>query len=300
MAKVKKVGFNFFRPIIEKENGDEVFINLKPLFDIIKKNYQSARESKIAEEYKYVYTYNNEPARLADITIDVDTQYYHLIFERLDYQLPNRTTLHGESKMLDLQEDEFIGIDVSVLYDSENHIMMIQRNRSSLGPAGIEKFIRTLLQTTGEEGTFNLAIVSDTTAKRRAFNQSSYRKIQMKIIGTKADGLVEKLFSKNAGGIESVEISFNSKTGKNDKLDDEFSKRILEEYIDNDEVVRLQIRAREEEEGIVEPLDLIDHKMQTYIMFDFIGDRQLNAISVFYEMTNKYINGGYKNKILRK
>jgi hypothetical protein len=298
MAKAKRVGFNFFRPTIEIENGHTVFINLKPLFEIIRRNYQKARELGNVEEYKHVYTYNNEPARLADISVDPETQYYHLIFERLDYQLPNRTTLHGESQALDLDEDEYIGIDVSVLYDSENHIVMIQRNRSSLGPQGIEKFVSTLLQTTGEEGTFFLAIVSDNSAKRRAFNQSAYRKIHMKVIGNKAEGLVEKLFSRNAEGIDSIEISFNSRSGKNDKIDDDFSKQILEEYIDNDEVKRLQIRARESEEDIVEPIDLIDHKLQTYTMFEFTEDRQLNPISVFYEMIRKFDDGGFKNKIL--
>lgn len=298
MAKLKKVGFNFFRPIIKHEMGEDSFINLYRLFEIIRRNYQKAREEKKEEEYKYVYAYNNEPARLADINLDVESQFFHLVFERLDYQVPNRTTLHGDSHALDLEDDEYIGIDVNVLYDSENNIMMIQRNRNSLGPLGIEMFIRSLLQTTEVEGDFNLAIVSDTTAKRRAFNQSAYRKIHMKLVGHKANGLLEKLFQGNDLGIDSVEISFNSRTSKEDKLDDDFSKRILEEYVDDDEVIKLHIRAREDEDDIIEPIDLIDHKLQTYSVFDFREDRQLNPISVLDEMMKKYIDGGFKNKIL--
>jgi hypothetical protein len=298
MAKAKKVGFNFFRPTIKKVNEEERLINLKPLFEIIRNNYEQARAADNGEEYKHVYTYNYEPARLADITVDPETQYYHLIFERLDYQLPNKTTLHGDSKALDLEEDEFIGIDVNVLYDAENHIMMIQRNRNSLGPSGIEVFLKTLLYTTGEEGDFNLAIVSDKSARKRAFKQEAYRKIQMKLTGVKADGLVEKLFSKKPSGIDTIEISFNSKSPKDEKLDDEFSKELLKEYVDDEEVIRLQIRARESEDGVVEPIDLIDQKLQTYKVFSFTEERRLNPISVFYEMTRKYTEEGFKEKII--
>jgi hypothetical protein len=297
MAKAKKIGFNFFRPTIKK-GDDEKFINLKPLFDLIRKNYQEARKANNGEEYKHVYTYNYEPARLADITVDPDSQYYHLIFERLDYQLPNKTTLHGDSEALELEEDEYIGIDVSVLYDSENHIMMIQRNRSSLGPSGIEVFLRTLLHTTGEEGDFHLAVVSDPSARKRALNQDAYRKVQMKLTGAKADDLVKKLFAKKPSGIDTLEISFNSKSKKNEKLDDEFSKQLLKEYVDDEEVIRLQIRAKENEDAAVEPIDLIDQKLQTYKSFSFKEERRLNPISVFYEMTRKYDGEGFKIKIL--
>src|SRR5699024_11023389 len=154
-------------------------------FEQVRNEYQKAKDrielGLGPVEYKIIYAYNNEPARLSEVSVDSDSQYYHLVFERLDYQLPNRTTLHGESEALDLEDDEYIGIDVNVLYDSENHIFMIQRNRSSLGPSGIEIFLRTIINGyVGQiDGEFNLAMVSDTTAKRRAFNQNAYRKVHL-------------------------------------------------------------------------------------------------------------------------
>lgn len=326
MAKIKKVGFNFFRPVTNLENNKTKHCNLEPFFEKIRLKYVEAKtsleedindseenindsEDEISvleddsNEYKLVYTYNGEPARLADISIDVATQYYHLVFERLDYQVPNRTTLHGDSKALDLGEDEYIGIDVNVLYDPQNHVLMIQRNRSSLGPSGIETFIRTILlnNTEGEEN-FNLAIIADTSAKKRAFNQSAYRKIQMKVTGAKAAGIVEKLTDKQKVNVDSVEITFNSKIERKGSLDEEFSKEVLKEYLGDNDVTMLKIRAKEQEDGIVEPIDLIDHKLQTYTTFNFRKKRQLLPESVFQEMIKKYDieNGGYKNKIVRK
>ncbi|MEV2320426.1 DUF6731 family protein [Paenibacillus larvae] len=308
MSKIKKVGFNFFRPIYEDDSGAKS-LNLQELFERIRKHYLEGKEKlengEGDNEYKHVYSYNDEPARLADISYDAVKEYYHLIFERLNYQVPNRTTLHGESKALELEEDEWIGIDVSVLYDPITHIFMIQRNRDSLGPSGIEKFIRTLLYTAGFEGNFTLAIVSDPTAKKRAFKQSAYRKIYLKVTGAKANNIVQRLRQvKRNIDVDSVEITFNCKQGRSDKLDEDFSKQVLDEYLDDPQVQKLQIRSREEEGDPVEPIDLIDHKLVTFKSFDFVNDgRQLNPVSVYERMVEIFEGNetkqGFKHIIMR-
>ncbi|MBX4145953.1 DUF6731 family protein [Paenibacillus lautus] len=303
MAKAKKVGFNFFKPYIRTDKGDEI-INLKPVLDLVKEKYEveKGKPDETKGEWKYVYDYKGEPARLSDITVDPGNGFYHLIFERLDYVVPKYTTLHGDSKAIELEDDEYIGREVSVLYDPENHILMIQRNKDSLGPAGIEIFLRTLLIKSETVKNFELVIITDSTAKKRAFNQTAYRKFQLKITGAAADGLVEKLRGRKVEGIDSVEITFSTSSKKQDKLEDDFSKSILEEYVENNDVQKFKIRARQEEDSIIEPIDLIDHKLLAYTVFRFDKDRSLNPVSVFEEMTRIYTldeRGGFINKIKR-
>lgn len=305
MVKSKKVGFNFFRPIIEFPNGNTKIFDFAYIFENIREEYSKARERTCEEneqeKYKLVYRYNNEPARLADIKIDYESQYFHLIFERLEYQVPFRTTLHGESEIIELEDDEYIGLDVNVLYDPVHHIFMIQRNRDSLGPSGIELFLKTLIDKYVEEveGVFNLAIVNDNTARKRAFRLSAYRKIHLKVYGLKAKGIIEKLTgSKNNVSVDSIEISFNSSSTKDGKMDETFAKQILEEYIDDEEVHILKVRGREDEDGKVEPIDLIDHKLQAFHVFEFKEDRKLHPISVFDVMRDIYDNKGFRIQIL--
>lgn len=306
----RKVGFNFFRPVIINDKEQELLFSFKEIFEKVMSEYQKAKrriDSGLGpEEYKIIYRYNNEPARLAEVRFDADFQYYHLIFERLDYQLPNRTTLHGESETLDLEDDEWIGLEVNVLYDPENHIFMLQRNRKSLGPSGIEAFLKTIISNYVDriDGQFSLAMVSDTTAKKRAFKQNSYRKVHLKVTGLKADGIVEKFSKSGNKNVDSVEISFNSSISRNDKIDDKFAQDLLEDFIDDQDVQKLQIRSREKEDSLVEPIDLIDQKLQTFIDFDFGKSRQLNPISAFQEMAEKFngeieTDGGFKNKVKR-
>lgn len=303
MAKAKKVGFNFFKPYV-KSDKEHVIINLQPVLEVVRQKYEveKMKTDERKGEWKYVYEYKGEPARLSDITVDPGNGYYHLIFERLDYIIPNYTTLHGESKAVELEDDEYIGREVSVLYDPKEHIMMIQRNKDSLGPSGIGIFIRTLLTRSETADNFELVIITDNTAKKRARKQTAYRKFQLKMTGSAANGIVEKLRGGKVDGIHSVEITFSTSAKKHDKIDDEFSKSILEEYIEHEEVKKFKIRAREEEDSIIEPIDLIDHKLVAYTEFRFDEGRTLNPESVFEEMIRIYTldeRGGFKSKILR-
>lgn len=299
MSRVKRIGFNFFRSTTETEDGRTVTLNLSNIFEHIREQYQHGRENGM-DEYKRVYTYNSEPARLSQVNFDIDAQYYHLTFERLNYSLPNKTTLHGDSEMLDLETDEFIGHEATVLYDSQNHILMIQRNRDSLGPAAIGAFIQALVSEAGVANNFSAAMITDNGARRRAFNQASYRKITTKVVGAKANGLLERLFDGNPD-VASIEISFNSRPAKNAEIDHDFARQLLDNFVDDPEVERLRIRAREDDESPVEPIDLISHKLEASQTVDLRTDRQLNTYRVFEYMVTLYDreDGGYKNRILR-
>ncbi|KIL45747.1 DUF6731 family protein [Jeotgalibacillus soli] len=299
MSRVKRIGFNFFRSITQNEEDRTVWLNLSEIFDHIIAQYQHARDNDTSE-FKRVYTYNYEPARLSQINIDYNTQYYHLTFERLNYALPNRTTLHGDSEMLDLESDEFIGHEATVLYDPVNHILMIQRNRDSLGPTAIGAFIQSLVIDAGAARNSSIAMITDNTAQRRAFNQSAYRKVYTKIVGAKANGMIERLFGRNPN-VDSIEISFNSRSVRDSEIDQDFTVGLLEEFINDPEVEKLRIRSREHEESPVEPIDLINHKLEASQTVDLRNDRQLNSYRVFEYMVELYNgeNGGYRNRILR-
>lgn len=300
MSRVKRIGFNFFRSTRETTDGRDIPLNLSNIFEHIRAQYQTNRDNDEGELNKRVYTYNNEPARLSQITIDVDTGYYHLTFDRLSYVLPNKTTLHGDSETIDLETDEFIGHEATVLYDPQNHILMIQRNRDSLAPSAIGAFLESLVMEAGVADNFSLAIITENNARRRALNQNAYRKITTKIVGAKAEGLMERLFGGNSD-VASIEISFNSKQTKDGQISQEFARAILEEYLDDNDVERLRIRAREQEESPVEPIDLINHKLEASQIVDLRTDRQLSTHKVFDYMVTLYDgeDGGYKNRILR-
>lgn len=300
MRKSKIINFNFFRPTTFVE-GRNRYLSLTELFEQIRLRYQRAQEEN-ETDYKVIYSYNDEPARIASITVDPESGIYHLIFERLVYNLPNKTTLHGESTAVELDEEEYIGHDVSVLYDSHNHIIMIQRNRDSLSPNGIESCLNTLVINNGICENFDMAIITDPNAKRKAFQQHAYRKVHMKVSGAKANGIVEQFSNIIGGGngddpnIDNIEIVFNSGTKRDDEIDNSYAKRLLEEYIDDDDVKTLKVRGRSEDGQRVETIDLIDHKVQVFDTISIDENRQINPYRIYEIMLELY--NGEDNGIL--
>lgn len=250
-----------------------------------------------------MYRYQGEPARLAGIQVD-ENGFYHIWFERLlNYQLPIKTTLHGESEVIEIEDTEFVGHEVNALYDPVEHVFMIQRNRDSLGPTAIGELLNSLVVDAQAADNASLSLILDREARGRGFRQSAYRKVQLKVTGLSANNLLARLWNDNRGdiGVDNIEIIISSNRTKEAEIDSDVSKELLEEYIDNPDTQKLKIHGRNEDESPIEPIDLINQKLEAYSDFDYNETRNFNPISVYERMLGLYVNenGGVRNRIQR-
>lgn len=270
MSKNKNIFFNFFRSTTyDKQNEVNNRLDLQSLLERLRNTYREGEEKELTD-YKVLYTYNDEPAILTKITFDEYFKVYHLVFERLVYNVPNRTSIDGDSSAITLADNEYIGHEVSVIYDPQNCVIMIQRNRDSLSPKGIESCLNSQILTNDIANNFDMAIITDPDAKRKAFNQSSYRKVHAKIDGAKADGLVEKLSemlgsSTTSHNIDNIEIVLSSGTKKDDEINNDYAREVLEKFDPEDDNIKtLKIRGRPEDDDRVQTIDLIEHKIEVF------------------------------------
>ncbi|GAB3801968.1 DUF6731 family protein [Virgibacillus kimchii] len=294
MSKNKNVFFNFFRSTTYNSvRGRNERLEIHELLESIRSSYAKG-EKKGIPDYKIVYTYNDDIAMLTEITFDTEHQVYHLVFERLVYNVPNRTSIDGSSEVIRLEENEYIGHEVSLIYDPENCVLMVQRNRDSLSPKGIESCLNSQVLKYEIADNFDMAIITDPDAKRKAFNQSSYRKIHAKIDGAKADGLVEKLsemvgLSERDHNIDNIEVVLSSGIKKDDEINDQYAKQILEDFDpEDDDIKTLRIRSRPEDGDRVQTIDLIEHKIEVFDTVKIDDNRKINAYSIFDKMTVLY------------
>lgn len=300
LARKKRVGFNFFRLFTTTEEGNDVYLIITNLLEQIRLNYLRQAEG-IDEEQKLVYSYQGEPAKLADVRVD-ENNFYHLTFERLlNYQLPIKTTLHGESDVIDIEENEFVGHEVSVLYDPIEHVMMVQRNRDSLGPTAISEFLNSIVEESELASNAFLSVITDREARHRGFNQNKYKKLQVKVSGMEAQNLLRRLLDGAPQGVETVELIVSSGRGRESEIENESIHPILERYVGNDDVQKLKVSGKYEEYSNVEPVDLLNQKLETFVDLDYREHRYFNPISVYERMLGKYIHedGGFRNIIQR-
>lgn len=84
--------------------------------------------------------------------ITIQQSLYALNFMRLDVASNTyKVKEDAHAEHIDLEDDEYIGRNTVALYDPENHIMMIQRNRGSFHAPAIETYIN---QTNEGEACF--------------------------------------------------------------------------------------------------------------------------------------------------
>lgn len=291
----KEIGFNYFFIVGKKEDGSESRVGIKPILESIYKNYSTNKNDTNFE--KLVYEYNGEFVRLGDISIN-ELDYYHLVFERLiDYHLPVKTTLHGKSSVIQINDDEYVGHEVSVLYDINKQVLMIQRNRDSLSPTALGGVIHTWMDEFGVEEETHLQVIMDKNAKKRGEQKSQFRKMAVRTTGDLAKNLLEKVTGKKDlnDEIRYVEITIASQPIKKSHIPDEISKDILDKYMEASDVEKFHIHGKDDEESRVEKIDLLEQKLESYLKFTFGEEKHLNPISVFSEMEIEY--NKMKNKI---
>lgn len=147
---VKKVRFDYLRVkcsdydiMNNAVTMERVLFDLSPIFiramelDSVDTTYTLYGENvRIQQVDRFVWR-NSET--------NIEKVYWKLQMLRIRLNiLPGIATNTGEFNPLELEDDEYVGEDVAVLYDPEYHLIMIQRNRNSLSPSGIEQYLNRI------------------------------------------------------------------------------------------------------------------------------------------------------------
>lgn len=285
MTRNKLVNINVFYTCEVYDSERAYYVNLTELFNNIQRNYEND------PLYKEVANYENDPIRLRSINID-EFNYYHIVFERLDGSTYYKTTIYGDTEDLDLNDDEYIGHEVSILYDPNQNVMLIQRNISSLSPSGIERFIRQLYFDYYEEDIyFKLVAAVDDNATDNALNKDIYRQVALKVNKNSTDDLIRAVTEDDYEGVETVEIIITSNKGKKNQLDTDITQNILEKWVDDPSVEKLSVRVKEGEDMPIEDIDLIKQNLKRSLVYRYEQARELDASRVYEDMRYIYRNG---------
>lgn len=314
MAKNKIVRFNFLRPIKEEFDRDDVEYELTDLFTIIENQYKDcksevikAKKEKKPKDYvsrisNYFYTYEHagNKIKLGYVNHDLDNKYFHLVFEKFDYQLYELSKESGESRIIDAEDDEYIGYKISCLYDPANACLIIQRGVNAVGIKAIEGFINKLIDLVlNIEIKLRLDAILEKNTTKKALNQSVYRSIGIQVSRTQAQNIVRELFKKEINGVYSVELTLKTENKKTAEIDSEDMKEIINTYTNmiakdtydknsSSELEKLIVRAREEEDSSVQSIDLINNKIQAIIDVNISEERLISQSGIYDRMVSFY------------
>lgn len=309
MANSKIVKFYYFKVLWStRENFSSV--DLSNLFNDIQRKYSE-------EDHRFVYEYQGEKAKFAYINLPYeDNDFYQLTFERLrDFNYPVRTKLVGDSKDLGLSNDEYLGEEVTVLYDHQNDIMMIQNNRNSLSYKAIELCLNALLlesvveneareevEITNEDGNIKLSLVTERNPMGRVRGFIGMKEVVLKtnILSTNlSGGHIADLYDAIRGeteeqDAENLEIEIKI-TAKNLPSSNKYiSTAVVEEVLsyDHDGGVKKLVVKGVDIDNRVDEVNLIENKLSDKHPFSYDQDRQLSRHAVYSAMEVIYKESG--------
>lgn len=290
MNYYRKVKFEYFQVFVKNVvTGRERLFNFQEWIDLANR---TSLEKRVRE-------YKGERARLEEAYFDPELDYYFLHFVRLRAtNIPSKAKLDSNVEPFELEDDEYLGEEVSALYDEDKHIMMLQRNKFSLGPSGIEEYLNLLWSNDNE--VIELRPIPMPNSFELAKKPGVYRRINIRMadIDKKVnESTVDKFksplgkFIKAYGEYQGVNAQITITVGnvKEKELDNELTRQTIEDIEENKELFsKAEIGKRDNENSPVETIDLFDGLAHDFANFRLETRGTLNHYSVADAMHSIY------------
>lgn len=238
---------------------------------------------------------------LGDVKADIDTAQW---FEDSDVwvfrfmklredNIPSIVKEKQEAKTIKLDDDEYIGEALHMLYDNSTGIAMVQVNRFSLGLKRLEEFLTKVWDVDKER--IKLKPIVD----RRVFESNSRRKYKNIEIdfanisptldeGKKSLGTIMNCYRKLYGVAGSVRISLGRTKG--DTLNIEGVNEIIEDALTDEAVHGLKLHIKDDDDRPVEIIDLFDNLCKDIITFNLKEKTALSYSDAASKMISFYIS----------
>lgn len=245
------------------------------------------------------HDYRSEQARLDNAYWDDEMEYYYLHFVRLrDTNLPSKAKTNTQVEPFELEDDEYLGEEVSALYDEENHVLLLQRNKYSLGLEGIEEYLNLIWGNDKE--TIYLRPICPPNTFEEVRKAREYRRINLRFadLNVRANPtILERLSSplngiiKGFGEYEGInaQVIITVGNNRNSTLEEETVRDTLLDIENNPDLFsKAEIVKKEDDDAKVELVDLFEHKAHDFGSFRMEKKESLNHYRVAEEMWKIY------------
>lgn len=287
MSDKRSVKFLYFRPYLYDETtGDK-----KP-FNFANWIAEYEEDKKILDK---VDLKDGFSARVEHHEYDEKEDLHGVCFVRMrGDNLPSKVADGREQEDLDLEEDEYIGEDMYILYDRKLNVFMMQVNRIAMTITRITEFINKtrsqdgkhvgfipitntiLSKEIGKKKTRTIEISCENIQDTHKFKSSALKRICDAMMGIGCNIYTIRL---SVGRIRNAELS----PAESQKMIDD----IINKSVNANTA---KVTLKDEMTGEVEYVDLLQNKVMSQIEFEIKGRERLHMDVVFSEMKQEYLS----------
>lgn len=282
-ANTRKIRMEYFE-VVSRNNNNRADTP-DTVFDL--KRWIS-KAGKLSLEAR-TFDYYQEQARLDKLWYNDRSKYWFLNFIRLrETGIPTKAKIDQESVPFDLDDDEYIGEEVNALYDEALHIIMLQRNRYSLGVAGIEEYLNLIWGSDSEK--IYLRPICPNNLQEKANRAPQYRKFTIRFADVKnndidtAENRPLKIIFDNFKryGAVNAEVTVSMGYNRGESLHLETVRETISEIIQNKTMVtKAEVSIKETDDTSVEVIDLFADKLHDFIFVTL--EKRMSLASEYVE-----------------
>lgn len=303
----RKIKFDYYRVVFR--NPDD---QIDRYFDLRRWIHEALKYSLEGRTFDY----RQERVRLENAGYDEDLKYWYLHFVRMrDHMLPSKAKLTTNVEPFELDDDEYLGEEVTALYDEDHHILMLQRNRHSLSPSGLEEYLNLIWERhENNQKIYLRPILACDNVSRAKKKGNVYRRLLIRfadldkreVSNTKSP--IRRFISaiKEYGAVN-AEITLTLGYSRDKSLSPETVIDTISDLTDTNDLRGLVSKAEvaiKEDDTAVEIIDLFEDRAQSYTFFDVPRRTTLSHYAIFEEMVKIYEDNkvrilGYLNGLSR-
>lgn len=267
MAYVRTIKFLYYTVCISKdeENGrtDPVRFDFESWID--KANTLSIEQKTIE--------FDGIKARLEEYVGDRSNQIWKFRFMKLrDTNIPSIVKEEEEAKPIELEDDEYIGEDLLMIYDSNNQVAMLQCNRFALGKSKLEKYLNRIWNVQNEN--IILCPISKNIDVRK-FKKKNYRRLLIRFENIHSIEEKHRPFGRIVNsyyelGSITGEVILALGRGKKGEhgLNREQVPTMLNDIYENQDIISTAVlKVKDDDDTGIEVVDLFDNSVSSYVDF---------------------------------
>lgn len=289
----KKVTFDYFRPAITRLNAEGTMKAFEKYFDVgdwLGKLYM-AGEIKRSLELGGCTVYLDEIYRFPK-----NNYYAFRIFKLRDTDLPSMIKEGDVAKPIPLADNENVGEEMNILFDQNHNVIMIQRNRMSVGIIRLAEWMSKCLEDNhcrvelwplydnvtggffGKKGVKKLSFTVETLGSR----QYEGKALGAIINGMNCFGQRKATITLSVGRERKRFLEHDTVVGAIDEILDEGGRWFSSAFAD--------VCSIEEGNGRTEKVDLFENLLHDSILFNIQKKKPLDFLQARDEMYRTYIS----------
>lgn len=291
MGKYKTIYFDYVKTYTQRyeKDGNKVVEELADLSGCFE------RVSKI-NSVDRTYNMGNEKIRIQELK-KVGEYWEILVLKLRDEVMPGIADDSGNYSIEILEDGKYYCESTTMLYDPENSVLVLQKNRYGLQASNVE-ILLNLINVDNKIKIILKPIINKNKIKLLD-NGHAYRSLEIGIVNNMEEEVIEDStgimgvlnnFQKYKGNVVSIRIGYNKKSKKNESLDSNLVIDTINELYGNIHVNKLKTSIKFNEDTKVETIDLLDDRIYDYETLTYCKENPITHDRIISVLRNLYKN----------